>query len=263
MMDLRSRTARCGLLLALAFTGCAVTPPPSPSDPELTSPADETVGPFESPLPALPAGPSLPGALVCDAFDISVPADVLPGFANAELGPGAPQLALRTFLVTEEAAQLALPRAGWRLVSASPDAATFLARGREGWVVAVMAPSESGRWEFFEGGLCPLRVELPEEIGFATWRLDPDRPPPPDGRIITVLATEIACASGQPPRGRLLPPVVLSTTDAVTIAIGVRKRGGDQECQGSPEVPVTVELPEPLGNRLLFDGSAFPAEPRH
>jgi hypothetical protein len=57
----------------------------------------------------------------------------------------------------------------------------------------------------------------------------------------------------------LLTPIVLVAPDAITVAIGVRKRPDVQDCQGNPEIRVTVDLGEPLGARHLLDGSAFPA----
>jgi hypothetical protein len=129
-------------------------------------------------------------------------------------------------------------------------------------VTATVTPASDGRWEFFEGGSCPLHVRLPDELGFATWRLDPAEPPAPEDLTITVLVTETACASGKPPLGRLLQPVVLATDDAVTIAIAVRRLPGSQDCPANPEVRAVIQLDESLGDRGLFDGSSFPAAPR-
>lgn len=200
--------------------------------------------------------------LVCEDSDFEIPADVLREPANAELAPDAPAAALRQFVATPEATSLELPIAGWRRVAASAQSVTFLAFGPGGWVTATVAPADDGTWQFFEGGSCPLHIRLPDELGFATWRLDPASPPAPEDRTVTVLVTEIACAGGRPPLGRLLPPVVLATTDAVTIAFAVRKLPGGQDCPANPEARVVVELSERLGDRGLFDGSSFPAAPR-
>ena len=62
--------------------------------------------------------------------------------------------------------------------------------------------------------------------------------------------------------GRLMAPIVLAGPEGVTIAIAARTRPGGQDCPANPAAPVTVELGEPLGDRALFDGSSFPAEPR-
>ena len=53
---------------------------------------------------------------------------------------------------------------------------------------------------------------------------------------------------------------MLYAPDTVTIAIVVRTGPGDQDCQGNSPEPVLVDLSEPLGSRLLFDGSSYPAQ---
>jgi len=261
-------------LLALAFAACAApltpaptthsrptvlaTPLPSPS-PQLSSSSE----PIGSPSASAASGPDLPGVLVCEGSDFEMPADVLREPVNAELEPGAPALALRTFVATPEATSLQLPMGGWWRVAASAQSVTFLAHGPAGWVIATVTPADDGTWQFWEGGSCPLRIRLPDELGFAIWRLDPASLPAPEDLTVTVLVTEIACASGKPPQGRLLPPVVLAADDAVTIAFAVRRLPGGQDCPANPEARVVIELAEPLVNRGLFDGSTFPAAPRN
>lgn len=199
---------------------------------------------------------------MCEGADFEISADVLREPANAELAPDAPALALREFVATPEAVSLQLPMSGWRRVAVSTQSVTFLAHGPAGWVTATVTPADDGTWQFFEGGSCPLRIRLPDALGFATWRLDPAALPTPEDLTVTVLVTEIACASGRPPLGRLLPPVVLAADDAVTIAFAVRKLPGGQDCPANPEARVVIQLGEPLGNRGLFDGSTFPSAPR-
>ena len=271
----RVRLTALGALgaVALALIACAPAPGPVPSAqsqaPSLATPSPSSqVEPSSSrdptggPSPTAPSGPDLPGLLVCEGSDVEVTADILGAPANAELDIDAPALALRAFVLTPEAASLELPRSGWRRVEASPDSVTFLAHGKGGWVIATVAPADDGSWQFWEGGQCPLRIRLPDELGFATWRVDPANPPAGDEDTISVLVTELACAGGRPPLGRLLAPVVLATDDAVTIAFAARKLPGGQDCPSNPETRVLVRLAEPLADRRLFDGSTFPAEPR-
>jgi hypothetical protein len=44
----------------------------------------------------------------------------------------------------------------------------------------------------------------------------------------------------------------------VIVTIGVRPRGGGQDCQGHGPARYTVELPESLGDRDLLDGGVYP-----
>lgn len=53
---------------------------------------------------------------------------------------------------------------------------------------------------------------------------------------------------------RLLGPEVVMTDTRVLIAFAARRRPGMQTCPGNPEQPVTVDLPEPLGDREIVDG---------
>lgn len=260
-------------LVALALAACAAPPTPVPATQPLPtlsvlplqssspqpSPSPKSPGP---PSPTAASGPDLPGVLVCEGSDFAVSLDVLREPANAELLPDAPALALREFVVAPEAASLELPMSGWRRVAVSPQSVTFLAHGPAGWATATVTRAGDGIWQFWEGGSCRLRLRLPADLGFAIWRLDPAHSPAPGNLAVTVLVTKIACASGKPPIDRLLPPVVLATEDAVTIAIAVRKIPGGQDCPGIPEVRVVIQLAQPLGNSELFDGSTFPAAPR-
>ena len=74
------------------------------------------------------------------------------------------------------------------------------------------------------------------------------------------LARERACASGTSAlgEGRILAPQIVSGADAILVTILVRQRPGAQECQGNPDFPLAIVLPEALGERDLLDGSEIP-----
>lgn len=50
----------------------------------------------------------------------------------------------------------------------------------------------------------------------------------------------------------------IDADDSVTVTFAVRPRLGAQECPSNPETPFVLELPEPLGDRSLRDGSSVP-----
>jgi hypothetical protein len=266
-----SRAFVVGGLLAFVAVGCAETAPTAVSSPPAT------VSATSEPPPTPPAGgvsappsasaspvaaPSLQGSLACHGTDLDFPADVLGREPNAELAPGPAAAALRAMLPTDAGHQLGLPARGWRLVTSSATEAIFLAPTDAGWAFASTS-IQDGTWQFQEGGACDLRVQLPKAVGFASWRLDPGHALDPKERSVAVLAQELACASGKPPVGRVLQPIVLETTTAVTIAIAVRHAPGDQDCQSTPEFPLEVTLRDELGGRALFDGSTVPPAPRN
>ena len=151
---------------------------------------------------------------------------------------------------------------GWRLVSRTQDGATFLARGPIGWWIATFADAGAG-WDFSEGGQCDLQVELPDGVGFASWRIDPAKPAAHGDTALHLLGTELACANGRAPKAaRLLDPIVRPSEEAITIALLVRQVPGGADCPGNPEFPIAIELAEPLGTRTVFDGSTVPPTAR-
>jgi hypothetical protein len=76
--------------------------------------------------------------------------------------------------------------------------------------------------------------------------------------MIPVQLSERACAGGQPPNGRVLAPVVVYRPDAIVVTIAVVTIPGDSDCEGNPSVPITIQLTEPLRDRLLLDGGTVP-----
>jgi hypothetical protein len=90
------------------------------------------------------------------------------------------------------------------------------------------------------------------EPGPATWRIDPSDPPSPESTSVAVLLTERACAGGRTPEGRILPPDVVYHADRIVISLSVRSWPGD--CPSNPEHRLTVELDQPIGDRVLADG---------
>jgi hypothetical protein len=103
------------------------------------------------------------------------------------------------------------------------------------------------------------RGDVDGELGAASWWLDPAAAPPTAASVaIHGLVQETACASGRSPEGRIQGPLIELTVTAVTVTFGVRHLPGGQDCQGNPAFPVTFELPDPLGERPLLDGSKVP-----
>jgi hypothetical protein len=258
-------------IVAIAFAACAA-PVVSPStgtpsvpvtaEPSLTPPPGGPTGsvPASAGPAVSPAGLS-GAALSCGTGDPGFAGSVLDQPANAELAPDAPTDALRRYLRTADVVAQGWPAGGWRLVDRSASRVTWIAPGTDGWWIATFEPDGSD-WSFSEGGACHLQIDLPDGAGFASWVLDPANPPTPEATTIHVLGTELACANGKPPVGRVLAPIVLPTDQAVTIALVVRSVPGGADCPGNPTFPQDVTLTAPLGGRPLFDGSTIPPTPR-
>ncbi len=117
-----------------------------------------------------------------------------------------------------------------------------------------------GEWRWAgaqSGGPCRLETSLPDDLNRVDWRIDPSADPLTAASArINVLVTERACASGQAMGDRLLGPEIVMTEDTVLIAFAATAQRGGQNCPSNPEQPVVVDLPEPLGDRQVFDGLA-------
>lgn len=120
---------------------------------------------------------------------------------------------------------------------------------------------ENGDWRARGWGGCDIVVAAPG-FGVATFQLDPENPPDADSTTIHVLATERECASGKPPTGRQVVPVVVESETSLDVTILVESPRGDQSCPSNPAFPFTVELGAPLGDRVIRDSALLPPEER-
>jgi hypothetical protein len=74
----------------------------------------------------------------------------------------------------------------------------------------------------------------------------------------SVLSERGSAETAMGPGGRIVEPAIIPRADAMVVVFGVVPRSGDQSCQGNPETPARLVLPEALGDRTLLDGSAVP-----
>jgi hypothetical protein len=142
----------------------------------------------------------------------------------------------------------------WVLAAQDDFGATFLASQGDRWL---QAPVFAGKADWVPGTIdsCVPHEFGSSDYGQAAWRLDPDfAEPTAESTEIHVLVTEQACASGSSPASRLVPPMVSYSSRELTIQMGVRGLGM-ATCPGNPALPVTVVLPEPLGDRDLVGDS--------
>lgn len=165
-----------------------------------------------------------------------------------ELGVDATELAERGLADSPATGWFEVTPAGGERVVLHPDAL------EEEWSVLSVL---EGRLHV-AGECTPVRATEPR-IGIGTW--DPLVSPLASETMgITVGVTERACSGGEDPTPRLLPPEVVLDDDTVTITLFIRRVEGDEvTCEGLPPTPIDVELPEPLGDRTLLDGSTLPA----
>ena len=67
------------------------------------------------------------------------------------------------------------------------------------------------------------------------------------------------CDGGRSQNDRLQKPEFREQNGRLLMSLWLRPLPpGGYTCQGLSEPPVTIELPEPLGERELMDGGAYP-----
>jgi len=117
---------------------------------------------------------------------------------------------------------------------------------------------EAGWWIPVGWGQCRIELSRPG-WGNARFVLDPAVQPDASASTVSVLATEMACAGGQPPGDRRIRAVVLSEDEtAVSVVMLVESPEGAQDCQGNPTFSFEIELGSPLADRAVFDASVQP-----
>lgn len=151
------------------------------------------------------------------------------------------------------------PQEGWQVLHRIDSAVLLVHHDAESDLISFMELEfKDGTWRWAgasSGCPGPLQIVPPEGLGVVSWRLDPEAAPlTPETTSIPLLVTELACVSGQPIGDRLVGPEVLMTEQEVLIAFGARPLPGGGDCRDNPEQPVMVQLPEPLGDRVVRDG---------
>jgi hypothetical protein len=228
------RTSRTGLVLAaIALSGCAPG--------------------------FLPIGPAPGGGMSCGGGP-GFSADVLTDPGGAEDGADPAAVALRTHLATDHVEIDWIPDTGWIEVSRTDAEVLYLAPDpamESNWFFASVA-SDGHTWEVDGWGGCNLQPDVGPGMGIASFRVAADNELDATATEIPVLVTERACNSGEDARGRIVVSAIDEDDDSVTVIVAVRPRGGAQECPSNPETPFVLELPAPLGDRALLDGSSVP-----
>jgi hypothetical protein len=252
------------LLTLLACGREAPVPSPTPGQPS------EGSSPRPSPMASQTAEPS-------DADDLVLPpdvADALPLSCGSPLtfnaaalgGPEGVENAEHPAAVAlrELIGDSPLPsRAGWRVVVLNATHALFLlpALPDEGSAFWSAEFEDRGEWQYVRSGQCDIRPAF-GQLDPAHWELSGDQVLAADTRSLDLLVTELGCASGQSPEGRVVPAAVVYLETSIIIFIATRPLAGPQTCNPGPPVRLDLELDEAIGDRQLFDGSVIPPEPR-
>lgn len=152
------------------------------------------------------------------------------------------------------------PQDNWLILRETEDRVLLVAPAEDG-VSFMDVIRVDGEWDepgAQGGGTCPLHYLTPEGLNRVDWRVDPDAPLDESATTLSIVVSEVDCASGQELGDRLRGPQVVMTADAVRIAFAAEPPPGDAfTCPSNPEATVIVELPEPLGDRVIIEGLAL------
>jgi hypothetical protein len=249
------------ILTAVGLVGCGRLAPVATSSPEPTASAEPTssLAPTPSATPEVGITMATCGGGALESF----PVEWL-DWVGPPPGDDAPAAELQRLLDTDrrwggdwiEAARAA----DWVLYMV-PHYADESPHAYEPSFDYAWIEESDGTWEVTDSGGCQPRpdLDLDPDVGYAEFRLAPEETLAEDTTEVGVLVSELACVGGRDATGRILPPHVFSGAEAVTVVITVRHLPpGAYTCIEGPPTPFVLELPEPLGDRALLDGSSIP-----
>ncbi len=274
-MTHRSTRLVVGLLLTLALVGSSCGDDGGGTDTDVGAPSDETTTSSSSSTSstvetALPEGeePRTDIELVCTGGPFTPEAlesngDVEDGVETTDATEvGA---TLRQLLADVEATGRDVPDRSWRelsIVTTTDGTIHELAHGSppDMWVATVQQLGDGDRWqgEFVEP--CTPRPYVDGQLVGYWWPAD-ETALATDTTEVAVLVQEDSCDSGRGPDGRVGEPQITYGADVVVVTFPVapRDEGGVFTCQAHPPAAVVIQLDEPIGDRVLLDGSTWPA----
>jgi len=152
------------------------------------------------------------------------------------------------FVLDQSDTQATVATGAWDANGPAPDGQTVTLR------------KEGGQWRVSGWGDCRMLARVLEP-GQQRVEVRAARDLDPTSTTLSLRLHEASCTGGRDPRPHLGTPEVVETDESVTITWTSAAIDGAATCQGNPWVPGTVELAAPLGDRVLLDGSRWPAQP--
>lgn len=113
-------------------------------------------------------------------------------------------------------------------------------------------------WYGASRGPCALTMDLGE---LTVPGIEFQMPPDPQSDELRLLVTEQSCNSGETAQGRVEVVSLEETDSQVRLILGIRPRGGDQNCPSNPATPFIVPLSNPLGDREVLHAGLADARP--
>jgi hypothetical protein len=167
-----------------------------------------------------------------------------------------PQVRLPWRREHRSATELAALLDGWRLLASTQERRLF-AKDVPPRMLTVGVQRKGKRWEI--GGVSPARQIRASRNGLraSSFRLDPEHPPTPQDSVLRLLVTEQTRGGGRLAYGRFQAPDLYLDEQEALLRCFITPLDGWQAGTRAWETPVLVQLPEPLGDRRVVDGSIY------
>jgi hypothetical protein len=253
---MRSRYLTLAVCVTLAAVACG-QPGTSVSDATVTTPPSDIVEVGDIDVITPPdANGEYPDDLMVSCSGVTFPISALETIQPLEgADPGGVAQAIAPFLESEEGAFW--PQEGWQILHMTDEHVDLVATSEEGSLSFMSATKDGSDWTWSGASgseaPCHLQFVVPPGLNTVNWVLDPAAPAlTTESTEISALLTERECVGGIEIGDRLRGPQVVMTEDQVFIAFAAEPPPGDAfTCQGNPETPYVIDLPEPLGDRQL------------
>jgi hypothetical protein len=208
--------------------------------------------------PAVRKWPSWPYPTTC-GYRLFDPISIFSAPATAEFGSTPAERALRRFL--RHPVIPWVPRHNWRLLYERGRTAEFvsspLSSDPRNAPEQLLFERRGRRWKWTGSGPC-VPASVIEGHPAVYWDLPEDHAKlTPETSEIEVNLGPGECASGRSQNKRA-HPVFTEVDGKLLLTIWLTPVHGGGTCIGISEPPLKVQLPEPLGQRELFDGGTYP-----
>jgi hypothetical protein len=149
----------------------------------------------------------------------------------------------------------------WRILARTDDEVLF-ARGAPPRMLTVTMRRKGRRDGWSSDALRRFETlrRTRDGVRASSWQLDPNTELTTEDTIIRMLVTEQTRSGGELAHKRLEAPDLHDGDDELMVAMFVTPKPGVQMPSGTLETPVRVQLPTPLGDRLLVDGALYNPE---
>jgi hypothetical protein len=195
------------------------------------------------------------------------PVSALDHPVGAETGTDPSDQALAAWLA-DQSPSIGAPLTGWKRLYLDNESAQYTSAGDatgEGVSLTFEHHGNTWQWAGSGGGGCASggAVFVPGTAE-TNWSLDPTFPAPkPTDITVHILVDRLACNDGVPvtPDEVHAPAITFTAVSVAVLYVSDPVSPGAHTCPGPMGTPLLLDLAQPVGQRALLDGSAYPPAP--